>query len=127
MVRAAFSLGLAIACGSLGHLLLSKGMHAMGPLEDYHFLALFHYFGMVFYNPSIIGGILLEIVYFLLWMLVLSFADVSWAVPMNALEYLVVAFLAGSFLGDTILLSRWIGIFFIIFGIFFMMRSWEKT
>ena len=58
MLRAVLSLCAAIFCGSIGHLFLSKGMHAMGPLEDYHFLALFHYFLMVFHNPWVVVGVL---------------------------------------------------------------------
>ena len=111
MFKAFLSISVAILCGSLGHIFLSKGLH---------------HAGLSFHNPWLWAGILLEIAYFPLWMIVLSHADVSWATPMNALEYIVVAILAILFLGETISATRWVGIFFILFGVFFMTISFEE-
>lgn len=113
MAKALLFILIAVLCGSLGHIFLSKGLH--------HTV-------FSFQNPWILTGILLEAAYFPLWMIVLSQADVSWATPMNALEYIVVAILAILFLGESVSAMRWVGIFFILFGVFFMMTSFkEKT
>lgn len=119
MFKAFLSILAAILCGSVGHIFLSKGMR-MSELSG------FADFVQVFQNPWVAGGILLEILYFVLWMKVLSLAEVSWAVPMNALEYIVVAILAFLFLGERVPPLRWIGISFILVGLFFMMTSWEE-
>lgn len=69
-------------------------------------------------------GILTSTGYFFLWLVVLSWADVSWALPMNAVEYVMVALLAIIFLKERLSKTRWIGIGLISAGIFFMMQSW---
>lgn len=111
MFKAFGSISVAILCGSLGHIFLSKGLH--------HTI-------FSFQNPWILAGILLEAAYFPLWMIVLAHADVSWATPMNALEYIVVAILAILFLGEAISVTRWVGIIFILCGAVFMTASFEE-
>ncbi|MDO8493745.1 MAG: EamA family transporter [Deltaproteobacteria bacterium] len=114
-----------LACG-IGNLMLRKGMIEMGPLDTYQIGPLFRYFAAAVTNPWVIGGILIEIVYFFLWLAVLSWADVSWALPMNAVEYILVAVLALFFLGEKVDWTRWVGIFFIMMGVVFMSASWNE-
>ena len=78
-------------------------------------------------NPWVIAGILLELVYFLLWLAVLSWADVSWGLPMHAMEYIFVAVLAQFLLGEEVPLIRWVGVGLISVGILFMIKSWNTT
>ncbi|MDP2599424.1 MAG: EamA family transporter [Deltaproteobacteria bacterium] len=124
MFKATFALILALICAGFGNLMLSKGMQAVGPLQEYQFSALFHYFVDSVTNPWVVTGIFLELAYFLLWLVVLSWADVSWAVPMNAVEYVFVALLANVYLGESIPFNRWVGIALISVGVLFLMRSW---
>jgi len=126
MVKALVAVTLAILCAGIGNIFLSKGMHLVGALENYQLTALAHYFWQAFTNPWVILGIFLELTYFLLWLAVLSWADVSWAVPMNALEYIFVAFLSIFLLGEEVVWNRWVGILFISSGIIFMLRSWDE-
>lgn len=117
---------LALTAAGLGNIALSKGMQAFGPPEVHTFFSLFDYFASCVRNPFVILGILLELAYFIFWLLVLSEADVSWAVPMNAVEYIFVGFLAVFMLGEKVTLSRWIGIALITAGCYFMLRSHKK-
>lgn len=125
-LKATLALLLAMTAAGLGNLCLAKGMQAIGPLESWAASYFFNYFVSAFSNPWVILGIFLELAYFLLWLAVLAVADVSWAVPMNAVEYLFVALLAVFWLGERVSASRWIGIFLISLGVFFMMRSWNE-
>ena len=125
-LKATITLLLAIVAAGLGNLCLAKGMQTIGPLQNWNFIYLWSYFIHTFLNFWIILGILLELAYFLLWLVVLSMADVSWAVPMNAVEYLFVAMAAAFWLGERVLFSRWVGIVLIALGVFFMMKSWNE-
>ncbi len=125
MFKATFTLLLALICAGFGNLMLSKGMQSVGPLHDFAPLALSHYFVDSVTNPWVITGIFLELAYFLLWLVVLSWADVSWALPMNAVEYVFVAILAKIYFGENIPFNRWAGIFLISVGILFLMKSFK--
>ncbi|MBI4125431.1 MAG: DMT family transporter [Deltaproteobacteria bacterium] len=126
MVKATLALLLAVTAAGLGNLSLAKGMQAIGPLESWTLAYLFDYFIQAFSNPWVIAGIFLEVAYFLLWLVVLAVSDVSWAVPMNAVEYIFVALLAVFWLGERVSSARWIGIVLISLGVFLMMQSWSE-
>lgn len=119
-------LSLTLLVGSLGHIFLAKGMKMMGPMEGHSTLYLLHYFSAAVANPWVSLGILLELAYFLLWLAVLSLVDVSFAAPMNALQYIIVALLAFLWLGETIQPARWIGILFLTLGAGFMVKSFSR-
>jgi len=125
MIRSFIALCIAMTFGGLGHLFLSKGMQSIGALDYSEPTQLFFYFISALTNTWVISGILMELAYFLLWLVILSWADVSWAVPMNAIEYVFVAILAQFFLGEEVHLTRWIGVIFISFGVILMMKSWN--
>lgn len=114
---------LALTAAGLGNIALSRGMQAVGPPEIDTVFSLFDYFALSVRNPFVILGIILELTYFVFWLLVLSEADVSWAVPMNAIEYLFVALLAVFLLDEKVTSGRWIGIALVSAGCYFMMRS----
>lgn len=126
-LKALMALLAAVTAAGLGNLCLAKGMQTVGSLESWAIPYLWDYFVNAFSNPWVILGILLELAYFLCWLVVLSLADVSWAVPMNAVEYIFVAMLAIFWLGERVSVSRWAGICLISFGVFFLMRSWKEV
>ncbi|MDO8519366.1 MAG: EamA family transporter [Deltaproteobacteria bacterium] len=123
MTRVIITLCLAMACAGIGNLLMRKGMQIVGPLQNYRPLALLKYFGAAISNFYVVLGVLISVAYFFLWLVVLSWADISWALPMNAVDYVFVALAATLFLSEKIDLSRWIGIGLISAGVLFMMRS----
>ncbi len=119
-------MSLAIVCAGTGNILIRKGMVIIGPLENYQWIPLFHFFVSALSSQWILFGILLELTYFFLFLAVLSWADVSWTLPMHAVEYIYVAFVALFFLGENLEWTRWVGILLIASGIIFMMRSWNR-
>ena len=106
--------------------MLSKGMRVVGPLESYQLGFVFYYLVSAVSNPWVFLGILMELAYFLCWLVVLSLADVSWGIPMHAIEYIFVAVLAQFLLGEHVSITRWIGILLIVIGVVFMMKSWNN-
>ncbi|MDO8519365.1 MAG: DMT family transporter [Deltaproteobacteria bacterium] len=126
MFKATLAICVALFFAGIGNVMLSKGMRMVGPLETYQLVPVFHYFCAAVANPWVILGILMELAYFLAWLVVLSWADVSWAVPMNAVEYIFVAILAAILLGESVNFDRWVGVVLITAGAFFMMKSWKS-
>ena len=91
-------------------------MVARGPLEDYRPGPLARYGLAAVSNPHVLLGLLAGAVNFLLWLIVLSWADVSWALPMNAVEYVVTAALAIVWLKERVSPRRWAAIGLITAG-----------
>jgi len=124
MIKATLALMLAMLCTGVGNILMGKGMKVVGPLESYRPSSLLRFFFSAITNQYVMLGVVANIGYFLLWLAVLSWADVSWALPMNGMEYIVVAFLALFFLKERVGKNRWIGISLISVGMLFMLSSW---
>jgi drug/metabolite transporter (DMT)-like permease len=68
-------------------------------------------------TPKLIIGTILQAAYFGLWLAVLSWEDLSVALPMQALNYLIVAFLSQWYLGESVTPMRWAGIVIILIGV----------
>ena len=69
-----------------------------------------------------IGTAMLAI-FFFLWLAVLSWEDLSVALPMQALNYVLVAFLSQYFLGETVSPLRWAGTVLVCVGVMMITRS----
>jgi drug/metabolite transporter (DMT)-like permease len=124
-VRVTLVMLVAIAAAGAGNVCLSKGMQLVGSLDSYDPGTVARFFLSAVTSPWVIGGILLELVNYLLWLAVLSWSDVSWALPLNALEYILVGLAAAVFLGEHVGPVRWLGIAFIAAGVALLMDSWE--
>src|SRR5262245_33884196 len=110
-------LSLMVFFSSLGNVLLSKGMKAVGTIEDYSPLALISLFAKTFTNESIWLGIVSLLVFFVCNLLVLSWADYSFVQPASAIGYGLVAVLGYWILGEFVSPMRWVGIGFISAGV----------
>ena len=55
--------------------------------------------------------------FFITWLSVLSYEDLSFALPLTAITYILNAFLAGPMLGEHISTARWVGTFIIGIGV----------
>lgn len=124
MLKAFFILCLAMACAGVGNLFMRKGLQQIGVGPSRNIFKMLVFFRHAIVNPYVLAGVLISTGYFALWLVVLSWADVSWALPMNAVEYLFVAFAAAVFLKERVGHYRWLGIGLISAGMLFMMESW---
>jgi drug/metabolite transporter (DMT)-like permease len=102
---------------SLGNVLLSKGMKQVGEIVDFSPLALFSVFLKTFTNGSIWLGILSLLLFFVSYLLMLSWADLSYVQPASAIGYAMVALLGYLVLGESVSPTRWIGVLFICGGV----------
>ena len=72
-------------------------------------------------------GILLVLLEFITWSTLLSKIDLSVAVPVASLSYILVPLVSIIFLHEKITMLRWAGIFFILMGVIFVsVTSQEK-
>jgi drug/metabolite transporter (DMT)-like permease len=67
-------------------------------------------------SPWVLLGTSLLIVWFLARMTLLSWADLSYVLPMTSLGYVFTAFLGKYFFGEQITLQRWLGTLAIMVG-----------
>jgi drug/metabolite transporter (DMT)-like permease len=124
VIRATLCLWVAVLASSLSNVLTRRGMVAMGPLSDYRPGPLVRYGVAAITNKHVLLGLIAGAVNFLLWLVVLSWADVSWALPMNAVEYAVTAVLAIAWLKERVSPRRWGAIALISAGVACVMGSW---
>ena len=103
---------LATLAVSVGETLLAKGMKQTNQSSPELFAQL-----RAVMNPAVIFGTLLMAAYFILYMLALKRADLSFVLPFTAISYLLGAVLAKYYLHETVTPSRWIGALIIMLGV----------
>jgi len=67
-------------------------------------------------SPTIIIGVSLSAVGFLLWLAVISNFRMSYIYPLSSIGYIIMAFMAIAFLGESISITQWIGTCVIVAG-----------
>lgn len=114
---------LAILAGAVGDIFLTLGMKSVGDLSTKGVREMFELAFRAMTSPKLIIGTILQAVYFGLWLAVLSWEDLSVALPMQALNYVIVAFLSQWYLGESVTPMRWAGIVIICIGVGLVTRS----
>ena len=110
-------IALMVLFGSSGDVLLGKGMKEVGKLTAWTPPALFHFLLPALLNPTVWLGISCLLLFFLAYMIVLSWADFSYVLPASAAGYAVVPLLGHLFLGEAVSPLRWSGVAFICIGV----------
>jgi multidrug transporter EmrE-like cation transporter len=115
-----------VLCGVLlnasAQLFLKQGMRAIGPFSFVvkNFISV----GLkVALNPHILLGMACYAFSIIVWLMVLSRVDVSYAYPLLSVGYIVTALAGQIFFGEVLGFARWMGIFVICFGVFLITRS----
>jgi len=113
----------AITAGAVGDIFLTQGMRSSGDISAMGFRQIVDTAFKALTNWRLILGTAMQAVYFGLWLAVLSWEDLSVALPLQALSYVVVAFLAQWYLGENVSPMRWAGIGLICAGVMMVTRS----
>jgi drug/metabolite transporter (DMT)-like permease len=116
-----------IVTGPLGNVLLGKGMKHVGAVVVWPPSQLLHTGLKVFASTSIWLGVSSLVLFFVSYMLVLSWADYSFVQPASSLAYGVVALLGYLILGETVSPLRWAGIAVICLGVFVISHTAPRT
>lgn len=123
MLRVVIAMTIAAASAAFGQILVRRGMLQVGSLENYAPLALIAYFWHALCNPYVIGGTILNAIFYFLFLAALSWTGVTVALPMTAIEYGFAALLAVIMLKEAVPPVRWVGIVFVILGVILIARG----
>jgi bacterial/archaeal transporter family protein len=118
---------IAICAQTLGDVFLTKGMKSIGEVKTIDPVELFNIGLQVFTNPLIWLGIILLGFFFGLYLVALSWADLSFVLPMTSFGYTMNAFLSWRMLGEHVSLARWIGTIIICVGVAAVSRTEQRT
>jgi drug/metabolite transporter (DMT)-like permease len=113
----------AVTAGTVGDILLAKGMKEIGDLSAMNLRGIMNVAVQALSTPKLIIGTIMLSIFFFLWLAVLSWEDLSVALPMQALNYVLVAFLAQFYLGEHVSPLRWFGIILVCIGVMLITKS----
>lgn len=114
---------LSVAASAAGDLLLSQGMRQVGAAAPLDATNLQTAMLAAMATPTVLIGIGCMAVFFALYLTALSWADLSFALPITALSFVLVALFAGIFLHEHVSPLRWLGVLSILCGVIFIAHS----
>ena len=123
MAKSLFLIFLAIIIGLGGQLSLKTGMNRIGRIDTIDLSNILSLIGKVALSPIILFGLGLYVVGFIVWLIVLSRVDLSFAYPMISFNYVLVIFFSWLVLGEQIALTRLAGALVICTGVIILSRS----
>ena len=112
----------AISLSVTGEFLLKSGMNQVGLLE-LEPQALLRGLIRAFSTPRVLGGFVVISAGSIVWLMVLSRVDLSWAYPMLSLGYLFVVLTSWFFLNEPFSLLRVLGTLLICSGVSLIFKS----
>jgi drug/metabolite transporter (DMT)-like permease len=118
---------LIVVANALGNVLLSRGMREVGSIASYSPAEVFVSALRAATNPYVLAGVGFLIVFFLAHMIVLSWADLSYVLPMTSVGYIVVTVLSWWWLGEQVRPLRWLGTVVIVAGVCLVGRTPDRT
>jgi hypothetical protein len=116
-----------VLAGPIGNVFLGMGMKAVSPLVFWPPAYLLQSGLRIFTTLPIWLGILSLLMFFVAYMLVLSWADYSFVQPVSSVAYGVVALLGWIVLGEKVSGLRWTGIAIICLGVFVVSHTGPRT
>ena len=123
MFKTALVMLMAVSAGTVGDILLAKGMKEMGDISAMNLRGILDAALRALTSPKLMLGTAMLAIFFFLWLAVLSWEDLSVALPMQALNSGLVAFLSQDFLGETVSPLRWAGTLLVCVGVMLITKS----
>ncbi len=108
---------------TLTHFCFKKGALTQSGIEINSFSQVPVFLAGVFSSPFLWMGLISVLFTFIIWSTVLSKTDLSVAVPVASFSYILIPLASAIFLGENVSLLRWLGVFFILAGVFFVSLS----
>jgi uncharacterized membrane protein len=105
-----------VLLNALGNLCLSRGMRTLGALDL-----------RIATNFWVLAGVVLLIGWLIAQLSLLSWADLSFVLPITAVSYALSALLGAVVLHEHVSLSRWGGIALIMAGVLVVSRTRART
>jgi drug/metabolite transporter (DMT)-like permease len=127
MLRVVIAMIIAAGSAAVGQILVRRGMQQVGPLESYAPFDLLAYWGHAMVNWYVIGGTILNTIFYLLFLAALSWTDVTIVLPMTAIEFAFAAILAVMILHEVVPPLRWVGIALVVLGVILISLGGGET
>ncbi len=118
-----FLIVLVMASNVGGNALLSRGMREVGTVAPGAVAGYLH----AFLDPWVAAGILVLILWMIIQMGLLSRADLSFVLPVTALNYVLIAIVGETLLHERISGPRWIGVVLIAGGAMLVGETAPRT
>ncbi|MBI1738768.1 MAG: EamA family transporter [Acidobacteria bacterium] len=112
---------------SLGNILLSMGMSKIGQVSIASPGSLVNAFLHTVTSGTVWLGILCLLLYFVSYLLVLTWADYSYVMPASAVGYPLVTFLGYAILRERVSFAGWMGVVLICAGVMLVERTSVRT
>jgi len=123
MFKTATVMLIAVIAGTIGDILLARGMKELGDISAMNLKGILNVALQALTSPKLVLGTAMLAVFFFLWLAVLSWEDLSVALPMQALNYILVAFLSQYFLHEVVTPLRWAGTVLVAIGVIMITKS----
>ena len=118
---------LMVLFSSVGDVLLSKGMKQIGAVSLASRASLATAFVRTVTSGTIWLGITGLLLFFVCYLVVLSWADYSFVLPASASGYAIVPLLGYVLLGEVVPSTRWLGVVCICLGVLLVGRTPPRT
>jgi len=112
-----------IACNAIGNTLLRAGLSSAKPIESFSPGAYLAAFG----NLWVILGIILLIAWLFLQLSLLSWADLTYVLPVTSASYVLVTILGAFVLNESVSIAHWFGVLLILCGVVIVWRTRPLT
>jgi multidrug transporter EmrE-like cation transporter len=113
---------LGVLLNAVAQLALKQGMRTIGYF-DFRWENCGSVIPAVATSPYVIGGLTCYVISVVVWLLVLSRVEVSFAYPLLSIGYIVTAFAGWRFFNESMTMTRWSGIIIICFGVWLITRT----
>ena len=113
---------LGVLLNASAQLALKQGMRTIGRF-DFRLDGLIRIVPAVAANPYILAGLACYVVSVVVWLLVLSRVEVSYAYPLLSIGYIVTACAGWLLFNEGMDATRWVGIFVICLGVWLITRT----
>lgn len=113
-------IAIAAFSASVGESFLSYGMRRYGEIDLASPASVLELILSVVRNPYVFLGVAFLAVFFFLYLAALSWADLSFVLPLTALSYIFAALIARFVLKEDVSVLRWVGTVVIVIGIVFV-------
>lgn len=111
-----------VLLNAAAQLVLKKGMSQIGSIQvDIN--SIFTMVLKVSTNLYVWTGLIFYVISFLVWLMVLSRVEVSYAYPFLSIGYIIAAFVGYVYFGESMTLNKIGGIAIICLGVFLLYRS----
>ncbi|MBK9313261.1 MAG: EamA family transporter [Acidobacteria bacterium] len=118
---------IAICAQTLGDVFLTRGMKSIGEIDTLNAIELLQIGVKVFTTPYIWLGIVILGIFFGLYLIALSWADLSYVLPVTAFGYVLNAIMSWQLLGEKISTARWLGTIIICAGVALVSGTEQRT